>query len=59
MTGKINIEIADQKVWIETTALVAMYAGDRGTKVYATAIMNKEELKTHIEELAKTYQKLG
>ena len=59
MEGTIKIEIDDQKVWVETEALVAMYAGDRGTKVYATAIMNKGELKAHIEELTKTYQKLG
>lgn len=58
MEGKISTEINDKEVWIETTALVSMYAGDRGTEVYATVIMSKEELKTHIEKLNKVYQEM-
>ena len=43
---------------ITSEAEIQMYAGDRGTTVYARVELNKVELLEHIQNLQSVYDKL-
>ena len=55
----IEIEIYDGRAHITNNSRVAMYAGDRGTEVWATVELARDELKGHIAELCRAWREMG
>ena len=59
MEPYIKIDEYEGDAWVEAHGEVQMYAGDKGSEVCLSMQMTKEQLKTVISTMIKTYRKLA